>query len=453
MPDRPATDQDPMDAYWDALVRGEPPRLDVDPASAQLIAHLQAIYPPSSPDPSFRARLREDLLMTAAMAANTASSIVPSDVVRPFSLNGTGPVALPAPAAPREQSRGRLSAFAILTVLILALAALSLPFVGSRLGRPAEPLVIIPAMTQSDLATPAAVQEITGGDDPLTAPSGIAVGDDGTLYVIDVPRDHIRVFNADGTPKATWGTSGDGPGEFGFSFDFPWGALAIAPDGNLYVLDPNLARIQVFSPDGTFLFGFAERGSEEGQILFPLGIGVGPDGHVYVADWGNHRVAVFDGEGSPLASWDGTANEGTPLGAPTDIAVTPDGTVWVADEVLQKIIGFAPDGTIVSTIGKIGDEPGELRGPWGLVADPAGNLFVAEFENERVQRFAPDGAPLGTIGVTGDQPGQLTAPRNLAVGPDGSLYVTEEGSTSILRFPPDAPVPPNILVTTEHDAG
>ena len=232
---------------------------------------------------------------------------------------------------------------------------------------------------------------ITGGDDPLAVPSGVAVGADGTLYVIDVPRDQVRVFDPDGTPKATWGTSGDGPGEFGFSFDFPWGDLAIAPDGNLYVLDPNLARIQAFTPDGTYLFGFGERGSEDGQILYPMGIGVGPNGNVYVADWQNHRVQVFDSQGTFLAAWDGTQDGGQPLAGPQDVAVDSDGTAWVTDEILQRVIGFAPDGSIVGSFGKSGNNPGEVWGLRGIAIDAADTIYVSEFENDRVQAFTRDG--------------------------------------------------------------
>lgn len=375
---------------------------------------------------------------------------------RATSPNGSAPFVLPRPPmetgseSPRGMwhglTRGRAAMLAAMAVLILALSAASLPFVVARLGQPAEDLPMLSALIHLNQVTPA-VGVITGGDDPLTVPSGVAVGADGTLYVIDVPNDQVRVFNADGTPKATWGTSGDGPGEFGFSFDFAWGDLAIAPDGNVYVLDPNLARIQVFTPDGTFLFGFAERGSEDGQILYPMGIGVGPNGNVYVADWQNHRVQVFDGQGKFLAAWDGTQDGGQPLAGPQDVAVDSDGTAWVTDEILQRIIGFAPDGSVVESFGKSGNKPGEVWGLRGIAIDAADTIYVSEFENDRVQAFSRDGNVVGILGTSGEEPGQLTEPGYLAIGPDGTIYVTEERPKRLQAFAPEALIPVDLLPT------
>lgn len=59
--------------------------------------------------------------------------------------------------------------------------------------------------------------EITGGAEPLEKPLGLAVSANGDLYVIDGAQDQIRVFAADGSPRATWGEAGAGPGQFQFS--------------------------------------------------------------------------------------------------------------------------------------------------------------------------------------------------------------------------------------------
>ncbi|MFN8662395.1 MAG: NHL repeat-containing protein [Thermomicrobiales bacterium] len=445
MPDPREPTAEQLAAYWDEVVQDTlRKRTTVDRETEQLIARMHALYHPSVPDSPFRERLRKDLFMTATALPRAASP------------NGSSPFILPrspmetAAGPPRGMwhglTRGRVATLAAMVVLVLVLSAASLPFLVSRLGQPAENLPMLSALIHPNQVTPA-VEVITGGDDPLAVPSGVAVAADGTLYVIDVPHDHIRVFNPDGSPKATWGTSGDGPGEFGFSFDFPWGDLAIAPDGNVYVLDPNLARIQVFTPDGTYLFGFGERGSEDGQILYPMGIGVGPNGNVYVADWQNHRVQVFDGQGTFLAAWDGTQDGGQPLAGPQDVAVDSDGTAWVTDEILQRVIGFAPDGSIVGSFGKSGNKPGEVWGLRGIAIDAADIIYVAEFENDRVQAFTRDGEVVGILGTRGEEPGQLTEPGYLAIGPDGTIYVTEERPKRLQAFAPNALIPVDLLPT------
>lgn len=434
-------------AYWNALV------LDRDvremPLEADLITTIQHLHSLNIQVPaSARHRVRDRIEATIEQPPYGGALMSPAGLAA-FGPTGRREPLHEAPGASPVAFRGRHrvpgAAFAAMALLILVLAAASLPFITSRLNGSADTPVILSAVAPPQQAAAPAVRAITGGDDPLETPAGIAVGPDGAIYVIDVPRDQIRVFNPDGSPRAAWGKSGNGPGEFGFSFDFPWGDLAFAPDGNLYVLDPNLARIQAFAPDGTFLFGFGESGSGDGQILYPMGIGVGPNGHVYVADWQNHRVQVFDGSGAFVAAWDGTKGGGAPLAGPTDVAVDAQGTAWVSDEILQRIFGFAPDGTVVASLAAIGDGPGEVRGPRGVAVDADGNIYVTDYGNDRVEKFAPDGNVLGIVGSSGEEPGQMSDPTFLALGPDNTVYVSEEGTNRIQAFPADALVPPNIL--------
>ncbi|MFN2138372.1 MAG: flippase activity-associated protein Agl23, partial [Candidatus Promineifilaceae bacterium] len=64
--------------------------------------------------------------------------------------------------------------------------------------------------------------------------------------------------------------------------------MAVGPDGSIYVLDSGNHRLQVFDASGQFVKEWGSFGSEPGQFNEPWGIAV-DDENVYVADTWNHR--------------------------------------------------------------------------------------------------------------------------------------------------------------------
>lgn len=85
------------------------------------------------------------------------------------------------------------------------------------------------------------------GDGPEVFGSvrGVAADEEGALWVLDAQAAAVRVFNADGTFRTSFGRQGDGPGEF----REPNGMLR-TPGGELLVSDPRNQRITRFGPDG-----------------------------------------------------------------------------------------------------------------------------------------------------------------------------------------------------------
>ncbi len=85
----------------------------------------------------------------------------------------------------------------------------------------------------------------------------LALGEDGTIYVVDDHVPALRVYNADGTYRTTFGRKGGGPGEY----QDPDGGLNILSDGRILLRDPANARIQVYSPEGEDLATWRIRGN------------------------------------------------------------------------------------------------------------------------------------------------------------------------------------------------
>jgi putative cell wall-binding protein len=121
----------------------------------------------------------------------------------------------------------------------------------------------------------------------------VAVAPDGDVYATNNKHqgskpDHVMRFTWYGMPITEWGGSGVETGEFSNPYD-----LGVDSAGNVFVVDTEGHRVQVFTPGGVHLTTFGESGAGEGQLRYPYGIGIGLDRTVYVADTLNNRVSKW----------------------------------------------------------------------------------------------------------------------------------------------------------------
>src|SRR5690606_7085038 len=122
----------------------------------------------------------------------------------------------------------------------------------------------------------------TGGseDGQFSAPSSVAVDDDGNIIVPDDGNRRLQKFDASGNFLLKFGSNGSGNSQFsGGVYHVDTDA-----DGLIYVVDRGNHRIQVFSPDGLFLEKFGSGGSGDGQFFFPFGVAIHDNGQLVVAD-------------------------------------------------------------------------------------------------------------------------------------------------------------------------
>ena len=70
--------------------------------------------------------------------------------------------------------------------------------------------------------------------------------------------------------------------------------IAVDAAGNVYVVDSENNRVQVFAPNGRFLAKWGTRGDGPGEFSQPTAIAIGCEGDAYVADTNNNRVQRFD---------------------------------------------------------------------------------------------------------------------------------------------------------------
>ena len=149
----------------------------------------------------------------------------------------------------------------------------------------------------------------------LRFPEAVAIGPQGDVYVADQLSYAVQKFSPEGALEGQWGSYGGGRGQFG-----PIGGLAVDAAGYVYVVDSSHNRIEKFDANGGYIMSWGRSGSEPGQFSFgssqdptkPPGGGIAVAGsYVYVADSGNNRIQRFNLAGPRT---DGVGHEGQRAG-------------------------------------------------------------------------------------------------------------------------------------------
>ncbi len=217
-------------------------------------------------------------------------------------------------------------------------------------------------------------------------PSGLSIDQDGNLLVSDSHYFCVRIYSPDGQElRKLGGDGGSEPGQLGYVSD-----VVQDEDRNYYVAEfwPN-HRISKFDKGWKFLKCWGHEGTEPGEFSRARALALGPDGNLYVADACNHRIQVFSTDGKFLRTFGGPGKEMGELSYPYDIAITGGQTpyLYVVEFGNCRVQKFTLEGESLGCWGSPGREPGQLCSPWALAVDSRGRVHVADSLNDRIQRI------------------------------------------------------------------
>lgn len=271
-------------------------------------------------------------------------------------------------------------------------------------------------------------------------PAGIAFAADGRFFVSDSVNRTIRKVSADGTVTTIAGQAGVAGTQDGTyaeaRFNFP-GDLALAKDGNLYVLDS--VTLRALTPEGRVVTMVSPRALRA--------IATAPDGTLY----GATSTAVYElrpfpvpgfviglpGSALPIAGQEGTSGTANGTGGAAqffdiaDLAVDAARNIYVSDPRTHTIRKIDKDNvitTLAGTISALGSVDGtgsaaRFSTPGTLTLDAAGNLWVAEIGSGRLRKVTPAGEVTTPFGAArGFFSNSGSPPVPLAIGPSGDLY-------------------------------
>lgn len=271
-------------------------------------------------------------------------------------------------------------------------------------------------------------------DHGLRYPTAIATDSGSNVYVIDADHHRIQKFSDGGQYLASWGSIGDGEGEFVFRHIGPIpGGIAVDARGIVFVSD-YFDRIQAFDGNGRFLYQWGSHGSGDGQFSFPTGMAVDRQGTVYVGDAENHRIQAFNRTGDFLFGWGRQGGGDGEFLSPSGIAVNGHDEVIVGDADNGRIQVFDPTGGFLRSWGSPGTGAIQPEGPPGLAVDASGSVYVSRNEGDRIEKFDSNGRLLDAWGSTGIGDGQFIYPTGVAVNRGGDVYVTDVIGGRVQKF-------------------
>ncbi len=310
----------------------------------------------------------------------------------------------------------------------------------------------------------------------LNLPTGVGEDLSGNLYIGDSANNRVRevksptMINTDtistfaGTGSG--GYSGDGGPATNAKLSAPTG-IAVGPNGWVYIADTGNNRVRVvksgiistLAGNGSCSSKVGDGGSAtSASLCAPTGVTVDSAGDVFIADSVHSEIrkvntagtiSDYAGTGSFGYSGDGGAATKAKLGLPVGVALDSAKDLYIADSAYSVVREVTATGTIktfagTGSLGYSGDggpaTKAKLSAPTGLGVDSLGDVFISDSGNNRIREVNTGGtistyAGNGTRGFSGDggpaNKAQLNTPTGSIVMDGKALYFSDTGNQRV----------------------
>ncbi|MBI5203160.1 MAG: hypothetical protein HY925_16335 [Elusimicrobia bacterium] len=274
-------------------------------------------------------------------------------------------------------------------------------------------------------------------------PSGIAVGPDGLIYVLDAGNSRLQRIELankakhDPVPASTASKLlVSGPAKV---FAMKTSAIAAQAD-RFYAYHPEPGEFAAYDRDGKEFVRFGHKSGKDASVTSGSeGLGASPKFGLFVSDTRGDKIQRFTSSGTFVSNFAGSTGffdskkkEGR-VRSPRGVAVTEKGTAYVADTGNRRVDAFNPEGAFLFSFGpQIG--PYELQEPVGVAWDNAGFAYVLDQKLHKVVKCEPSGGFVLAWGEEGTGPGQLADPVAIAFDGMSYVYVLDAGAKRVAVF-------------------
>ena len=134
---------------------------------------------------------------------------------------------------------------------------------------------------------------------------GLYIAYDDSVLVADDALHTVQKFNTKGERLMEIGRRNQpSPKWSGQPFNRPTSAAIMPSSGDIYISDGyGNSRIHVYSTEGEHKFSWGSPGVDPGQFIRPHNIAIDNDDQVYVVDRECHRIQIFDSKGNFITMW------------------------------------------------------------------------------------------------------------------------------------------------------